>query len=37
MTIVSAKTAADKAVLTYREPKQEAHPDSIFNVNNLVR
>jgi hypothetical protein len=37
MTIINAKVASDKAVLSYREPKHENHPDSIFNVNNLVR
>ena len=37
MTIVDAVNAANKTIITYFEPKQEKHADSIFNVNNLLR
>jgi hypothetical protein len=37
MTIVDALKAQNKTTLSYQTPKAEKHPDSIFNVNNLVR
>lgn len=37
MTIVDAVNASNKTVITYFEPKPDKHPDSLFNVNNLLR
>lgn len=37
MTIVDALVPTNKTVITYQAPKAQPHPDSIFNVNNLVR
>jgi hypothetical protein len=37
MRIVSATKPADWTEIDYESPKSAAHPDSIFNVNNLLR
>ena len=37
MTIVDALKPANMTSLEYQIPKAEKHPDSIFNINNLVR
>ncbi|MBF0442569.1 MAG: outer membrane lipoprotein-sorting protein [Oligoflexales bacterium] len=37
MEIISAINKDNKSILAYDSPKQENHPDSAFNVNNLVR
>lgn len=37
MTIVDAVNAKNKTVISYFVPKSEKQPDSIFNVNNLLR
>ena len=37
MMIVDAINSASKTTLKYQPPKSEKHPDSTFNVNNLIR
>lgn len=37
MTIVDAVNVKNKTVFSYFVPKSDKHPDSIFNVNNLLR
>jgi Outer membrane lipoprotein-sorting protein len=37
MSIVDAINSASKTTLKYQPPKAQKHPDSIFNVNNLIR
>jgi len=37
MMIVDALKASNKTVISYFEAKLDTHPDSLFNVNNLVR
>jgi hypothetical protein len=37
LTIVDAKFAENKSVITYAAPKLEDHPRTLFNVNRLSR
>ena len=37
MIIVDAKFPQNKSVIKYSDPREEAHPASLFNVNNIVR
>ncbi len=37
MAITDALKASSKTVITYQSPKMEEQPDSLFNVNNLIR
>ncbi len=37
MKIVDSKNASNQSTLTYSPPKIKNHPDSLFNVNNLLR
>jgi outer membrane lipoprotein-sorting protein len=37
MTITDASQPADVTTITFREPKAEAHPANLFNINNVGR
>ncbi len=37
MNIIDAKFSKNKSAITYMNPKEEAHPASLFNINNVNR